>query len=67
MSDINWSQKVVVVTDGSDDYVATSGGFMLAEEYVSEGGRVEGASWFGDSEVHEVGRFTHLELQALYG
>lgn len=64
---INWSQQVVVVTDGEDDYVLTGGRYMLAEEYVAEGGFAELPSYFGEREVREVGRFTHLELQALYG
>lgn len=60
---INWQQKRTVVesVETGEHYVIV-GGYMLAEDYVRDGGRVETEI----GETLHVGVMTNVELQQQY-
>lgn len=64
MTAINWNQKrqVVEATESGEHYVCVSGGFMLAQDYTQDGGRVENAV----GPVTDVGVFTNAVLSGMY-
>lgn len=66
MKPISWTQEreLALHTGSGDTYVKVRGGWMLASDYVEEGGRVE---TFENFELEEYGKMTNAQLQAHFG